>query len=624
MKENNFIFADLSTYDLKSARRFYSNVFGWTYKSGGDYFVAEHKGQQVSGLYETPQKFKDMNMPSFWMSYIQVEDVQETVSKAKSLGGIIELVDETLPIGKIALIRDVLGAGFTVYEGDNLNARFENEENALIWNELFTLDFSKIKPFYEGIFNWKFESAGDADGCRFYIKNAHQQIGAIQEVDNQIKGDKNYWSVFFGVSNKEKTKKIALENGGSIVYEDDTTTVLADTHGAFFHIEPIEPNARKLSKEKAPSSRLKTSNKTIKWKSILGLSLIGLGIINNWFWIWGIFFAVWVISDLRSGSTYMLEPVSRRENPLLYGILIAVWSFIGVYSMTYYINLQYSGYSSAQNHSVLDNIVSMSDMILDKSNKSLGEPVEKISKKITGNNFVFADLLTFDTETAKHFYGEVFGWNYEGEKNYFVANYKGKYFNGLYQMPKKLKESNNSSFWAPYIQVRSIQKTVNKAKLLGGSVEIIDGDQYVGRIALIKDPMGARFVIYQGDYLRALSKRKQTSIPWNELFVSEFSKIKPFYKGLFNWKFESAENAKSYRFYIKNVKNEKIGAIQKLDKQIKGVKNYWSVSFGVLDTEKTKKIALKNGGALIYEGRRATLLTDPQGAFFYIFPLPQQ
>lgn len=241
MKENNFVYADLSTYDLKITKSFYSNVFEWNYQdSGNGYFVAQFNGKEISGLYETPQKFKDMNMPSFWMSYIQVNSIEQTVEKAKELGGIIELVDKENPIGKIALIRDPLGAGFTIYQGNQLNARTQSDKKSLVWNELFISDLSMVKDFYEGIFNWKIQETKDKTKNRHLILNSlNEEISAIQVVSNDVKGKFEYWSVFFGVENVEETKKRVLENGGSLVYEDQYLTSLADSFGAFFQIIPI-------------------------------------------------------------------------------------------------------------------------------------------------------------------------------------------------------------------------------------------------------------------------------------------------------------------------------------------------------------------------------------------------
>ncbi len=331
MKENNFVFADLSTFDLKVAKDFYSDVFEWNYMSSdGIYYTAKYKNQEVSGLYEMPEKFKSMNMPSFWMSYIQVTNIDETIDKSKKLGGIIELIDKEQAIGKIALIRDPLGAGFTIYEGDLLNARRNAQVNTLIWNELFISDFLKVKEFYEGIFNWNFE---EDENDRFFIKNGKGLIiGAIQELDAKIKGDKEYWSTFFGVRSIDIVKDKVIKNGGELIYEDVSTTVLSDPFGAFFHVSQVDKTSN--SKEQKENTVRKGK---MKWKAILGIILILSSFITGWNWIWGFFFLFWVVLDIRSEVTHLLEPISKKENPLLYWFIVSLWIFISVYSFSQYL-----------------------------------------------------------------------------------------------------------------------------------------------------------------------------------------------------------------------------------------------------------------------------------------------
>ncbi len=236
MKKNHFIYADLSTYDLKTAMKFYTTVFDWEYyNSGEDYWIALANNKEATGLYETPQKFQEMNMPSFWMSYIQVNSVEETVDLARALGGIVELVDLEASIGKIALIRDPLGAGFTVYEGDRLNVRTKDTLNTLVWNELFISDLSKVKDFYEGIFQWTID-VNNATYQHFIYDTSGDQVGAISEVSDIIRGKYQYWGVYFAVNDIQEAKQKALDNGGSVVYEDENMTIIADSYGAFFHL----------------------------------------------------------------------------------------------------------------------------------------------------------------------------------------------------------------------------------------------------------------------------------------------------------------------------------------------------------------------------------------------------
>ena len=68
-----------------------------------------------------PEKFQSIRMPSFWMSYIHVQNIEETVRVAKANGAIIEVSPEAAPGGGlVALIRDPAGAGFTCYESLHL------------------------------------------------------------------------------------------------------------------------------------------------------------------------------------------------------------------------------------------------------------------------------------------------------------------------------------------------------------------------------------------------------------------------------------------------------------------------------------------------------------------------
>jgi predicted enzyme related to lactoylglutathione lyase len=330
MIENNFVFADLSTFDEKVATNFYTQVFDWQFHTDGGYHLAHAKGKEICGLYETPAKFKAMNMPSFWMSYIRVEHVEETVEKARQLGGIIELVDLNQAIGKIALIRDPMGAGFTIYEGTALNSRYEDTANALVWNELFVSDFSRVKLFYEGILQWKFKAKQDN---RYVILNSKEkEIGAIQEISNDIKGNKEYWAVYFGVEDIAQAKATVLSNKGTLLYEDESSTMLADPFGAFFYVAPIQ---------KSSSSSLNPSAQTasFSWKAALGLLLIVISLVTNWSWIWGFFFAFWVYSDVKSGYTHLFEPIYKKTNPVMYWVIVFTWAALGALSVAYYSNL---------------------------------------------------------------------------------------------------------------------------------------------------------------------------------------------------------------------------------------------------------------------------------------------
>ena len=129
MQKGDFVWCDLSTISAKSTNSFYVESFGWTYGTksqpdGSDYHIALTAKQASAGIFEIPEKFQKMGMTSFWMSYVALENIVETVGEARCLGGKVEM--GPIPFSErasIALIRDPLGAGFTVYEGDRLEAQ---------------------------------------------------------------------------------------------------------------------------------------------------------------------------------------------------------------------------------------------------------------------------------------------------------------------------------------------------------------------------------------------------------------------------------------------------------------------------------------------------------------------
>ncbi|WP_299368443.1 VOC family protein [Winogradskyella sp.] len=240
MKPNTIIFADLSTYTPKPTIAFYENVFGWVYYKDYDYYVAYKGDKDIVGLYETPDKFKQMRMPHFWMTYIEVNDIKSTVSKARELGAIVEMEQTLECFGKVALIRDPQGAGFTIYEGDSLKStRTENEANTLIWNELHISDTKNIIPFYEGIFDWSFVKTSN-DHFEIYTQNNKHIADAVQ-IPNDYKGKYEYWVCTFGVKDLNTTKHRILENGGSMIIDEGERILMTDNSSqAFFYIQEVE------------------------------------------------------------------------------------------------------------------------------------------------------------------------------------------------------------------------------------------------------------------------------------------------------------------------------------------------------------------------------------------------
>ncbi len=48
-------------------------------------------------------------------------------------------------------------------------------------------------------------------------------------------------------------------------------------------------------------------------------------VILNFQWIWALLFLTWSVPSLFTGVTYLVQPISRDENPWLYWIVVLLW-----------------------------------------------------------------------------------------------------------------------------------------------------------------------------------------------------------------------------------------------------------------------------------------------------------
>ncbi len=240
---NRFTWADLSTFDIRSAKRFYSKCFGWEYHEIADgYLSCQVQEQPAAGLYAMPEQFQSVGMPSFWMSTIQVNNLEESVRVAAQHGAKVEVRPQSAPGGgMIALIRDPAGAGFTCYEGEDLGGKnHADNPGHMVWNELHISTLAKVESFYTRVFGWRIESADTPDRYHLFASSADSRpIAGIQITSNDKKGDKEYWGVYFSVSSLSDAVKNIEKGGGQVVEQSlgNRQAILAwDPQGAAFYV----------------------------------------------------------------------------------------------------------------------------------------------------------------------------------------------------------------------------------------------------------------------------------------------------------------------------------------------------------------------------------------------------
>jgi uncharacterized protein len=227
----------------EQARDFYTALFGWgtePFKAGEvDYLQIASGGHTHGGF----ARAMDGAPPPHWLGHVQVENVDETVEKAKAAGGKLAAGPFDMEdVGRMAIIGDPQGAYVSVYQphtGGGLN------EDVFVWDELGTSDVDGAARFYEDVFGWTAEDAGPEFGGYRLFKQGETNVGGLMAVpDPSIP---THWLPYVGVEDTDATVAKAKGLGARVVVEpmDIPQTgrfaVLADPQGAVFGIIRPEP-----------------------------------------------------------------------------------------------------------------------------------------------------------------------------------------------------------------------------------------------------------------------------------------------------------------------------------------------------------------------------------------------
>jgi predicted enzyme related to lactoylglutathione lyase len=112
---NPFAHIELSTDDVKKAKKFYQAVFAWKLNDlpAMAYTMIDVGGGVGGGMQKKPMP----EAPTAWLPYVQVDDVKATIAKAVKGGGTAVLpFQEIGEMGAIGIFVDPAGAMLGVWE----------------------------------------------------------------------------------------------------------------------------------------------------------------------------------------------------------------------------------------------------------------------------------------------------------------------------------------------------------------------------------------------------------------------------------------------------------------------------------------------------------------------------
>lgn len=237
-----FSWSELGTTDSAAAKRFYEELFGWTYADTPGapdmvYTSILKRGKSVGGLYQMGERQKGMH--SHWMPYVSVASADQSAGKVKGLGGEVKMpAFDVRDLGRMAVLSDPAGAMFSIWEPrKNPGAAVVREPGTLTWNELHTNDTKKAASFYGGLFGWTVKTGGDYTE---FVRADGTPVGGMMEIRKEWGPVPPNWLTYFAVENCDSsTARAGSQGGGSVLPPMDIPgigrfSILRDPQGAVF------------------------------------------------------------------------------------------------------------------------------------------------------------------------------------------------------------------------------------------------------------------------------------------------------------------------------------------------------------------------------------------------------
>ncbi len=249
-------------------------------------------------------------------------------------------------------------------------------------------------------------------------------------------------------------------------------------------------------------------------------------------------------------------------------------------------------------------------------------------KEYPPGSFCWVELGTTDAAGAKKFYGELFGWSHSDQPVgpdlvYTMLQLEEKNVAALYQLGKELRDQGVPPHWLSYVSISSADETAAKVAALGGKVAKDPFDVFdVGRMAVVEDPSGATFAIWEPrKHAGAHIINQPGTLCWNELMTNDIVGSAKFYTELFAWKAETRQMGPIEYTTFMNGEREAAG-MKAIAEEMGDVSPNWLVYFAVADCDETLKKVGSLGGKVagpamdIPEVGPLAVAQDPQGAYF--------
>ena len=278
-----FVWYELTTPDAEASKKFYPRFTGWgTQPFDKDYTMWTTGGVPFAGIFKLTDEMRQQGVPPNWMAYVEADDVDATVNKAKSLGATVVAGPGDIPnVGRYAVVIDPQGAAFGVYKSVRESGAWDGTPvvGRMSWHELMTKDHEAAFKFYSALFGWEKTGEMDMGDGNMYLMYGQggKMYGGMFTQFGDMAGMHPFWLMYIHVKDVAKAVDIATKAGAQVHRPQmdipgGSIAILGDPQGAGFAVHhesaPAAAAAQPAAKAASKKSAAKKSAPKAKTKAV--------------------------------------------------------------------------------------------------------------------------------------------------------------------------------------------------------------------------------------------------------------------------------------------------------------------------------------------------------------------
>jgi predicted enzyme related to lactoylglutathione lyase len=237
----------------------------------------------------------------------------------------------------------------------------------------------------------------------------------------------------------------------------------------------------------------------------------------------------------------------------------------------------------------------------------------------------WVDLFSSDTDKARAFYGELFGWTSESA---------GEEYGGYINFAKdgvpvagcmhNDGQAGSPDLWSIYLASKDAAATVDAAAAHGGAVELPPMPvMELGTMAFVTDPGQGRIGVWQPGLHQGFGVLAEPGAPsWFELHTRAYEASVEFYRDVFDWDTHVVGDSPEFRYTTLGEGDGQLAGIMDASTFMPdGSAATWSIYFGIENADAALAKIVDLGGSVVLAAEdtpygRLASAADPTGALF--------